>query len=187
MFERFTTAARSVVVNAQDQARSLNHDQILAEHLLLGVLTEGDSIGARVLGDLGVQSERLTQEVAALGTGDDDALRAIGVDLAAVRQRAEAAFGHGALDRRPRARRVGFLRRVVASGGHLPFSPSAKRALEHSLRQALALQHHEIRVDHLLLGLLADDHDPAAHVLQRLGADPGEVRARVRTQLRQAA
>jgi ATP-dependent Clp protease ATP-binding subunit ClpA len=187
MFERFTAAARSVVVNAQDQARSLHHDQVLAEHLLLGVLAERDSISARVLGDLGVEHERLAREVAALGTADDEALRAIGIDLAAVRQRAEAAFGDGALDRPTRARRIGLVRRALSSGGHLRFSQSAKRALEHSLRQALALQHHEIRVDHLLLGLLADDHDPAGHVLQRLGLDPADVRARVRTQLQQAA
>jgi ATP-dependent Clp protease ATP-binding subunit ClpA len=186
MFEQFTAAARSVVVHAQDQARSLHHDQVLAEHQLLGVRAEGDSISTRVLRDLGVEHERLAREVAALGSADDDALRAIGIDLTAVRRRAEAVFGHGALDR-PRRRRVGLLRRVVSTGGHLPFSQPAKRALEQSLRQALALQHHHIGVDHLILGLLADDHDPAARALRGLGVESADVRARVRNELLEAA
>ena len=41
MFERFTDRARRVVVLAQDEARSLNHNYIGTEHLLLGLITEG--------------------------------------------------------------------------------------------------------------------------------------------------
>ncbi len=187
MFERFTDSARAAVVDAQAQARSLHHDEVLAEHLLLAVLAEQASISAQVLREHGVEVARLTSEVAALGAGDHDALRAIGIDLTAVRQRAEAAFGPGALDR-PRPRRTGFLRRRVAwSGGHVRFSAAAKRALEQSLRQALALRHHHIDVDHVLLGLLADDQDPAARTLQRLGVVPGDIRAQVQARLQQVA
>lgn len=188
MFERFTEAARRVVVDAQEQARAMQHSEILAEHLLLGVLAEDASISARVLHDVGIEHDALQAEVAALGARDHDALRAIGIDLSAVRRHAEAAFGPGALDRpRPRPRRVGLLRRKAGTGGHLRFSDPAKRVLEDSLRQASALRHSYIGVDHILLGLLAHDEDPAAQTLQRLGADPAEVRARVRTELRRAA
>ena len=186
MFERFTVEARNVVINAQEQARALHHTEILAEHILLGVLTDEASISARVLRELGVRREDLAKEVATLGAADDDALRAIGIDLAAVRQRAEAAFGAGALDR-SRPRRVGLLRRVVSTGGHVPFTHSAKRSLEESLRQALDLRHNFIGVDHVLLGLLADDLDPAARTLRRLGADPAVVRTQVRDRLQHAA
>lgn len=185
MFERFTDAARGVVVDAQEQARTVGHSEIMAEHLLLATVADGDSIGARVLRDLGLEHEVLVREVAALGLADDEALRAIGVDLAAVRRQAEAAFGPGALDR-PRPRRYGLLRRV-AWGGHLPFTDSAKRALEQSLRQALALKHNHIGTDHILLGLLADDQDPASRTLLRLGVTPSVVRARVRERLERAA
>jgi ATP-dependent Clp protease ATP-binding subunit ClpA len=186
MFERFTDSARGVVVDAQEQARAIGHSDIMAEHLLLAIIAEGDSIGARVLGDLGVQHEALVTEVAALGRTDDEALRAIGVDLAAVRRQAEATFGPGALDR-PRPRRYGLRRRVARVGGHLPFTASAKRALEESLRQAIALQHNHIGIDDILLGLLADDKDPTSRTLVRLGVTPPVVCTRVREQLGTAA
>jgi ATP-dependent Clp protease ATP-binding subunit ClpA len=187
MFERFTEAARGVVVNAQDQARALGHREILAEHLLLGVMADTDGIGARVLRDLGVEQDALVSEVAALGDADTEALRSIGVDLHAVRRQAEAAFGPGALDR-PRRRRVGLFRRqVVLVGGHLHFANTASRALEQALRQAQALGHGYIGSEHILLGLLSDEHDAAARVLARLGLDRAAVRQRVLDELQRAA
>lgn len=186
MFERFTAAARGVVVGAQTQARVLGHREILAEHLLLAVLDDKAAVSAGVLGGLGVQRDALAREVRSLGVTDDEALRAIGVDLAAVRERAEAAFGPGALDR-PRPRRVGLLGRVVGARDHLRFTAPAKAALEQSLRQALSLGHNYIGTDHILLGLLHRDRDPAAHTLARLGADPALVRERVRDRLRHVA
>ena len=126
MFERFTDAARGVVVDAQQQARTVGHSEIMAEHLLLAILADGDSIGARVLRGLGVEREVLVREVAALGLSDDEALRAIGVDLAAVRRQAEAAFGPGALDR-PRTRRYGLL---AGSSGWAVTCPSPTRPSE---------------------------------------------------------
>ena len=187
MFNRFTEGARRVVIDAQEQARNLHHEQILAEHLLLAVLAEKTSISARVLREHGVQADRLVDEVVALGTSDHDALRQIGIDLTAVRKHAETAFGPGALDR-PRPRRIGFLRRrVTRADGHLRFSAAAKRALEQSLQQAVALRHHHISVDHVLLGLLAGDEDSAARTLQRLDVAPADIRAHVQTQLQRAA
>lgn len=187
MFERFTHGARQVVVDAQEQARRLGHEEVLAEHLLLALLAHEESISAHVLSEHGVQADRLADDVAALGAGDHDALREFGIDLTAVRERAEAAFGPGALDR-PRPRHVGLLRRRVPwAGDHLRFSDSAKDALKESLRQALALRHDHIGVDHLLLGLLAEDQSPAARAVRRLGALPADVRAQVEAQLRRAA
>lgn len=187
MFERFTSAARRVVVEAQQQARALQHNEIQAEHLLLGVLDDDTGISASVLRDLGVRRDRLVAEVAALGLADEDALRAVGIDLPAVRRAAEAAFGAGALDR-PRRRRGAIRRRLAWLGGeHLRFTDPAKHALVQSLRQATSLGHNYIGADHILLGLLADDRSPAAQVLSRLGADPAVVRARVRERLQQAA
>ncbi len=187
MFERFTAAARAVVIDAQEQARALHHREIRPDHLLLGVLADETSIGAAVLQDLGAGREAVAQEATSLGVADDEALRSIGIDLEAVRAQAEAAFGPGALNG-PQPRRGGLLRRVLPAGGdHIPFTSHAKRALEQSLRQALALQHKNITTDHILLGLLAADDDPAARTLARLGVDPSEVRARVRDQLRRAA
>src|SRR5439155_6534245 len=51
-FDRFTDRARQVLVRAQDEAKRLNHDRIGTEHLLLGLIKEGEGVGARVLGNL---------------------------------------------------------------------------------------------------------------------------------------
>src|ERR1700722_14956299 len=57
MFERFTDRARRVVVLAQEEARMLNHNYIGTEHLLLGLIHEGQGVAARALGSLGVSLE----------------------------------------------------------------------------------------------------------------------------------
>ncbi len=54
MFERFTDRARRVVVMAQEEARKMNHKYIGTEHLLLGLLAEGEGIAAKSLGSLGI-------------------------------------------------------------------------------------------------------------------------------------
>jgi ATP-dependent Clp protease ATP-binding subunit ClpC len=54
MFERFSDGARQTVVMAQEEARRLSHNHIGTEHLLLGLLREGDSVAARALGRLGI-------------------------------------------------------------------------------------------------------------------------------------
>ncbi len=54
MFERFTDRSRRVVVLAQEEARLLNHNHIGTEHILLGLLHEGEGVAGRVLTDLGV-------------------------------------------------------------------------------------------------------------------------------------
>jgi ATP-dependent Clp protease ATP-binding subunit ClpC len=63
MFERFTDRARSVVVRAQEQAASLQHDYIGTEHILLGLLAEEDGMAARALASLGVSLEAAREQV----------------------------------------------------------------------------------------------------------------------------
>lgn len=59
MFERFTDRARRVIVLAQEEARTLNHNYIGVEHLILGLLHEGDGVGARVMKKLGITAEEV--------------------------------------------------------------------------------------------------------------------------------
>ena len=66
MFERFTDDARRVVVLAQEEARLLHHNHIGTEHLLLGLLREGDGVAAGALTSSGVTLEAARAEVAAL-------------------------------------------------------------------------------------------------------------------------
>lgn len=63
MFERFTDRARRVVVLAQEEARMLNHSYIGTEHLLLGLIHEGEGIAARALESLGVTLTAVREQV----------------------------------------------------------------------------------------------------------------------------
>jgi ATP-dependent Clp protease ATP-binding subunit ClpC len=63
MFERFTDRARRVVVLAQEEARMLNHDYIGTEHILLGLIHEGEGVAAKALESLGISQEAVRQQV----------------------------------------------------------------------------------------------------------------------------
>jgi ATP-dependent Clp protease ATP-binding subunit ClpC len=63
MFERFTDRARRVVVLAQEEARMLNHNYIGTEHLLLGLIHEGEGVAARALEAMGISLEVVRQQV----------------------------------------------------------------------------------------------------------------------------
>lgn len=63
MFERFTDRARRCIVLSQENARKLNHNYIGTEHLLLGLVHEGEGIAAKALVSLGVVLEGVRQEV----------------------------------------------------------------------------------------------------------------------------
>lgn len=71
MFERFTDRARRVVVLAQDESNLLGHDYIGTEHLLLGLIAEGDGIAGKALTDLGLSLESVREAVEhVVGRGD---------------------------------------------------------------------------------------------------------------------
>jgi ATP-dependent Clp protease ATP-binding subunit ClpA len=155
MFERFTTEARAVVDRAVSEAGA---DRVRAEHLLLGVA----AVDGRVLAGLGLGVDALRAELARL---DADALAAIGIDRGEVERRAEASFGPGALR---------------GSGRGRPrFEAPAKRALELSLREALALDDRRIGAEHVLLGLMREPAPRVRAVLAARGVDAEAVRAAV--------
>jgi len=138
MFQRFTDRARRAVHLAQEEARLLRHNYVGTEHLLLGLLYEGEAVAAKALESLGISREEVrgqVEEIIGLGQG--------------------------------------------SPAGPIPFTCRAKKVLELSLREALALGHHYIGTEHLLLGLLREDEGVAAQVLARLGTDHARIRERV--------
>jgi ATP-dependent Clp protease ATP-binding subunit ClpA len=192
MFERFTDRAREAVVLAQWEARSMRHDYIGTEHILLGVLREGTSVGARVLDGLGIDLKGVRADVVRMvGTGppaadekDAEALRSIGIDVDEIRRRVEEVFGPGALDhtvtrrrRRRRADRCGPIGDAIA--GHIHFTPRAKKVLELALREAHALKHGYIGTEHILLGLVREGEGIASTILDGRGATQERVRRAV--------
>jgi prophage maintenance system killer protein len=138
MFQRFTDRARRVVVLAQEEARLLRHNSVGTEHILLGLLHEGEGVAARALESLGINRE-------------------------AVRQQVEQIIGQG----------------QRAPAGHIPFTPRAKKVLELSLREALALGHSYVGTEHLLLAMLREGQGVAAQALTGLGTGHAQVRERV--------
>ncbi len=75
MFERFTDGARRAVVRAQEQARTLNHNYVGTEHLLLGLIGEGESGAAKALESMGISLTAVRQQVEEIiGPGDGPAI-----------------------------------------------------------------------------------------------------------------
>jgi ATP-dependent Clp protease ATP-binding subunit ClpA len=168
MFERFTEEARAVTVAADRHAAGLRHGWIGTEHLLLGLLDDPERRAARILAGHGVTGPAVRAEVERIvGVGepdlDADALATLGIDLDAVRERVERTFGPGALARR------GGRRRRAGTDGRRPFTPRAKKALELSLREAIARGDSFIGAEHLLLGLLREGDGVAARILRSAG------------------
>jgi len=71
MFERFTERARKVVFHAQKEAKQLKHNIVGTEHLLLGLIQEGEGVAGRALEELGINLEKVREEVIKIiGLGD---------------------------------------------------------------------------------------------------------------------
>jgi ATP-dependent Clp protease ATP-binding subunit ClpA len=177
MFERFTGDARSAVVGAGVHAEALHHGWIGTEHVLLGLLDDADGRAARLLRERwALDREWARAEVErVVGRGepdlDADALATLGIDLDAVRERVERRFGAGALSGSRRCRRGSW------RGAERPFTPRAKKALELSLREAVAMGDKSIGSEHLLLGLAREGDGVAARILRERGVDHAAVRA----------
>jgi ATP-dependent Clp protease ATP-binding subunit ClpA len=161
MFERFSKDARQVVVQAREESRALGHRRIGTVHLLLGLAVDPDGAAGRALREHGLRPDDLRARVRRLaGDGqadehdygpetdplDEEALAAIGIDLAEVRRTIEAGFGEGALEVFSE-RESGWRRRSSITA-------QARKTLELSLRVAIARKERRISSGHLLLGLL---------------------------------
>ncbi|MDX6328000.1 MAG: hypothetical protein QOI83_383 [Streptomycetaceae bacterium] len=201
MPKRFTGDARQVVVCAQEQARRLGHGFIGCEHLLYGLASADEEVGA-VLRERGVTPDRVEAEfVRLVGPGnvvgaslfdalDRDALTTIGIDLDTVREHVEAAFGPNALaspaEAPRRWRRSRHDRGASRITGHLPVTRRAKKCLERSLREAETLAGGHIGVEHMALALLAMDDGLPHRILSAIGASAPHLRAEILDRYRQA-
>lgn len=184
MFERFDKAAKYAVVGSQEEARELRSPSIQQEHLLLGLLISPDPGLTGLLSENGLTADGVREALShkrggePLGEEDAAALKSIGIDLDAVRESLEATFGEDALDRAtpPEQERRGlFGRSKGMSFGHLPFTRESKKAIELSLREAIARKDDRIEATHILLGIL---RDPSPTVRDLIGGDEGVSRLR---------
>jgi ATP-dependent Clp protease ATP-binding subunit ClpA len=180
MFERFSGEARNVVSTAQDEARSLRHQFIGTEHLLLAMLTT-DGVGGDLLKARGLSADAVRQQLREWEGPDPrldpDALATLGIDLDAVRRAAEDQFGPGALaaNAKPMPK------------GHIPFSKRAKRVLELSLREAISLNSNSINSGHVLLGIIREESGVGAGLIRSAGVDVDQLSAESRVRAAQQA
>jgi len=71
MFERFTERARRVIILAQEEAKRLNHSAVGTEHILLGIIREGEGVASKVLESLSISPDRVRTEIeSAIGRGE---------------------------------------------------------------------------------------------------------------------
>jgi ATP-dependent Clp protease ATP-binding subunit ClpA len=177
MFERFTTPAREVVLGARVEAQRLGHGFIGTEHMLLAVLRNPGAMAYGILTDAGLTHDSVLAYLNGLwglGPEDAEALSAIGIDLEAVRSKVEESFGAQYETGQPTI-------------GRLPFSKRAKKVLELSLREALALKHGYIGTEHILLGLVRDGDGLAAKSMVASGLSLTDLRAATLTAISRAA
>jgi ATP-dependent Clp protease ATP-binding subunit ClpC len=145
MFDRFSERGLRALALAQQEARRLSHDHAGTEHILLGLLRDRDGLAA-------------------------ETLRALGINLAAVREQVEDILGRGRTE----------------PPEHIPYTPRARRVLDLAQREASQLGHGRVGTEHLLLGLLCEGRNVAAQVVTTLGGDLNRVRQQV-LQLRSVA
>lgn len=184
MFERFTKAARAAVIAAVEDAERREDPEVTSDHLLRALAKDKEGLAGRLIRKAGVKPADLlpraegdTRDAARAGlTAEEiDALRSVGIDADEIVRRVEESFGEGALAETAPAPRRG--RRFF--GQHKPFTKGAKKALEHTLREAKALRHMHLGTEHMLIALLSPHVDcPSTEVLIRHGLTYEEARRR---------
>ena len=159
VFNRFVKEARRCAEAAIEEARSLGHDSVGDEDLLLGILETDDGVASQALSSLGVTAEAVREQSEELLS---DALYSIGISL----EEARASAGDAFEMRLPEERRI-------------PFSPRAKKALGQALSEALRVGDNRIAPDHVLLGILRNADGTAVRILSALDAPVDTVEERV--------
>ncbi|PIE91507.1 MAG: ATP-dependent Clp protease ATP-binding subunit ClpC [Acidobacteria bacterium] len=131
MFERYTDKARRVLFFARYEASQYGAMTITGEHLLLGLIREGERTSMSMMEQTGVNIRELKQSILEEGTPQPSAV----------------------------------------SSEEIPLSEEVKRILHWSVQESVALNHRHVGVEHILLGILRDDHANASNILRQMGMD----------------
>ena len=219
MFERFTERARQVVVLAQDEARTLRHNHIGTEHLLLGLMREEPGVAARVLHESGLELHAVRDQVRTV-VGEVDALSPGPIPFTPGAKAALEAGLRESLDvghnfigtehillgmlREPEPQLAAVLNGAGANIADLvarteqalpgrsivEIAPDivgferltefARSAIVLAQDEARALNHNYVGTEHILLGLLGEEHGGAARALDGVGISLEAARDQVR-------
>jgi predicted dehydrogenase len=166
----YTPRVKKVLALAANEAKDLNHTYIGTEHILLGLVREGDGVAARVLKSLDVDIEQTRQEI----------LRELDPDFGgATKNLSEAREAFNEL-----VSKATISTSPLAGEEATPnFTPRAQRVLALARGEANRLNHPVVAAEHLLFGIMALGNGVGANVRARLGLELEKVRAAVEKQL----
>ncbi len=137
MFEQFTARAQQILkIFAQEEAKRLNNDVLLPEHIFLGILREGEGIASKIL-------------------------MSFDFDIDALKEEVEMTLPKGA---------------NTLLIGDLPLSNSAKDVIKLAIEEAKELEYNKIGTELLLLGILLEENNQAAQILNSEGIDVDLIR-----------
>ncbi len=152
-----TPRAKKVIELAVEEARRLKHSYIGTEHILLGLLLEGDGIAVGVLENLNVNLESVRIETLKATASLTEEEAQPGADVISQQWKSRNNFDD------------------------YQFAAQVERVLYYAQEEARNLQHNYVGTEHLLLGLLREDGGVAAQILKSLGADLTRTRAGIET------
>jgi excisionase family DNA binding protein len=155
-FKYFTERARRVMGLAESEAQRLEHSYIGTEHMLLGLVSESEGVAARVLSSFGVELDKTRNEIVSiLKQGQEKSNPVL--------SKIKSAMVQG---------------EIVIAGRQVVLTKRAKKVIELAAEQARLLGHQYIGTEHLLLGVIREGEGLAVGVLENLGIDLQQIRAK---------
>ena len=154
-FKNFTERARHVMTLAVDEARRLEHNYVGTEHMLLGLVSEGEGVAAHVLSSFGVELDKTRNEIVSM-------------------------LNHGREKSNPvlsKIKTAMMQGEIVFAGRQATLTGRAKKVMGLAVDEASLLGHHYIETEHLLLGILREGEGLAVGVLENLRVDLEKVRS----------
>ncbi len=152
---KFTERARKVLTLSQEEAKQLNHNYIGTEHLLLGLVSEGEGVAARVLSSLGVELDKARNEIMSILKRGHEKSNPVLSKIKSAMMQGE----------------------IVIAGRQVVLTQRAKKVIDLAADEARLLGHQYIETEHLLLGIIREGEGLAVGVLESLGVDMGKLRA----------
>jgi ATP-dependent Clp protease ATP-binding subunit ClpA len=170
-----TPRAKKVIEFAVDEASRMNHHYIGTEHLLLGLVREGEGIAAGVLQSLGVNLEKVRTSTIRVLSQSSGTETASGEAIQG-EQPNGTITGTPTIEPDPMRAAV---RRISGQDRFDKFTERSRKVLSLAQEEAERFQHNYIGTEHLLLGLVAEGEGVAAKVLQNMGIELSKVREAV--------
>jgi predicted dehydrogenase len=165
----YTPRVKKVLALASKEAKNLNHTYVGTEHILLGLLREGDGVAARVLQNLDINIEETRQEI----------LRELGPNFAAMPRNRVT----NDVTKRDTSREAVSKPSDSAAPVAPEFTPRAQQVLALARKEAVRLNHAFVGAEHLLFGIAALGNGVAGNILLKHGLDLENVRTAVEKQV----